>query len=504
MREQKLTLSLYVALIYLLPFFFFFMLFSNPESNIWQINGLVGMVTLTFFVNWRKYLTLTLIGISLAYISFCMIHGVMALPISLLGVFGSYSVPIIYLVLFSYKRKQLYRERVFVEDKESNAKLLKQSADLRKALSIKTEFLNNISHEVRTPINGVVNMSELLVDHWHEYSDTERYQNTKVIAQSGNRLLMLMNNILDLSKFESGKMSVNITSGDLAKLVKDMVTECNLLYLYNNKNITIETHIEENLDSTVDMDYEKITQVLRNLMGNAIKFTPSGKIEVFLQKQNNYLEVIVKDEGVGVPENELEDIFSSFMQSSRTKNKAGGTGLGLAICKETILAHKGKIWAENNKDKGAAFYFLLPQSNNTVSASEKVVDSKLNNGKVLVIDDEQTCHSILSLILRAEGYQMVSAYGGGEGLAYLRTANKSDINIVFLDLMMPDMYGISVLKEIKADRSLADLPVIVQSANYDINERTKALELGAANFLKKPYDRKEINEILKKYKRASI
>ena len=489
----------YFTLIFSLPFFFFFMLFNNPESNIWQINGLVGMVTLTFFVDWRAYIALTAIGTSLAYIAFCILHGVVAFPLSLLGVIGSYSAPIIYLVLFSYRRRQLYKDQLLAEEKAFNAKLMKQSSDLRKALSIKNEFLNNISHEVRTPISGVVNISELLVDNWPQYSEEERYSNMKVVARSGKRLLMLMNNILDLSKFESGKMSISIAPGNLEELIREMVAECSLLYLNNNQSITLELHIQPNLDSNIDMDHERITQVMRNLIGNAIKFTTNGKVKIFLQKQGNYLEVIVRDEGVGVPENELEDIFSSFVQSSRTKNKAGGTGLGLAICKETILAHHGRIWAQNNQSKGSAFHFLLPKPPLALGRQAKQAQGIVDT--ILVIEDDSTCHTVLSLILKSEGYEIISVYGGMEGLEYLKSKEINKINAVFLDLMMPDMYGMNVLKEIKSNASLSHIPVVIQSASHDINERTKAMELGAASFLKKPYDRKEIAIILKAYRR---
>jgi signal transduction histidine kinase/CheY-like chemotaxis protein len=490
----------YITLIYSLPFFFFFMLFKNPESNIWQINGLVGMVSLTFFVDWIGYIILSLIGISLAYLVFCIPYGITSIHPSLVGVFGSYSASIVFLVLFSYRRKQ-YKDKLLSEEKTFNAKLLKQSVKLKKALSIKTEFFNNISHEVRTPISGVLNISELLVDNWKKYTPKEHFENVKLIARSGKRLLMIMNSILDLSKFESGKMSINISKWNLEQLIKDTIKEHIELYLNNRRDIIIETCIQPKLDSNIDMDSEKIIQVLRNLIGNAIKFTVSGKIKICLQKQGNNLEVIVKDEGVGIPENELEYIFSSFVQSSRTKNKAGGTGLGLAICKEIVEAHDGRIWALNNLQKGASLHFLLPKAS---ALLEKQAEKKEDHtGKILVIDDDQTCHSILTLLLKVENYEMVSAYSGTEGLEYLRKKNRKDIRLIFLDLMMPDMYGLNVLKEIKADKLLSDIPVVIQTASHDPSEHSKAIELGAVSFLKKPYNREEINAVLRDYIKKS-
>lgn len=504
---KKFTMSLlkeymavywYATLIYSLPFFFFYMLFMNPNSNIWQINGLVGMVTLTFFIDWLGYIILTIIGIALAYACYVLFHDSHILPLSLLGVFGSYSAPIIYLVLFSYKRKQLYMNKLLAGEKEYNEKLLEQSISLKKALSIKTEFLNNISHEVKTPISGVLNISELLVDNWNKYSQKERFDNVKLIAQSGQRLLLLMNDILDLSKFESGKMSIKMTEGSLEKLINDMVTECKELYLQNNKQIQLQTSIQPGLNSDLKMDPERIIQVLRNLIGNAIKFTTHGTIRIFLQKQGNNFEVIVRDEAMGIPENELDQIFLPFEQSTRTKNKAGGTGLGLAICKEIIESHNGRIWALNNSQgKGSSFHFLLPTTD--VKSTTNINERGAKKGKILVIDDDSTCHSILTLLLKAGNYEMVSAYGGVEGLNYLRNAiNRDSINVILLDLMMPDIYGLNVLKKIKSNANMANIPVIIHSASHDKAEHAKAIEMGAVSFVKKPYNREELLCVLDK------
>jgi len=484
----------YITLIYSLPFFFGFMLLHNPQSNIWQINGLVGAVTLTFFVGWRGYLALTFIGASIAYISFCIMTQGAAVSSALFPVFGCYSAPIVYLILFSHRRKQLFKDTLLAEEKEFSTQLLQKSEELKKALSIKNEFLNNISHEVRTPISGVVNISELLVDNWNQLSEKERFENMQVIAKSGSRLFMLMNDILDLSKFESGKMNMEISAANLEDLIHDIVEECQVLYLQQNKNITLTKHITPNLKSHVAIDPIRITQVLRNLLGNAIKFTPVGEIQIYLQKQGDSLEVIVKDEGVGIPESELGEIFLPFMQSSRTKNQAGGTGLGLAMCKEILEFHNGKIWGENNPKKGASFHFLLPSSSAVVQNEGNNMNT---NNKVLVIDDEQISHNILHLILKSKGLHMKSVYCGEEGLSYLR--EHRDINIIFLDLMLPDMHGLDVLQIIKSDKLLQDIPVIIHSGIDDSRVKNKAILLGAVSFLSKPYDKQRVFFLIDKY-----
>ena len=376
---------------------------------------------------------------------------------------------------------------------EFNSKSLKQSVALKKDLSIKNEFLNNISHEVRTPLSGVVNISETLVENWLKYSDKERFDNLKLVAQSGKRLLMLMNNILDLSKLESGKVNFSMKTSNLALILEEMIRECNLLYLGKNSNIKIQSYIQPNINSNAIMDEKRITQVLCNLLENAIKFMDFGTVKIYLQKQGLNLEVIVRDEGVAIPENELESIFEPFVQSTRTKNEAGGTGIGLAICREIITAHHGRIWAVNNQARGTSFHFLIPSKSVQLKSNSS---SKQNT--VLIIDDDQICHNILGLILKAENYKVISAYGGIEGLKILKE-NKESIDLVLLDLMMPDIAGLNVLKNIKSDPSLSNIPIIIQSASHDQTEYQRAIDLGASSCITKPYDRIMLIAQLKKH-----
>ena len=486
------SLYWYFTMVYSLPFFFFFMLFHNPESNIWQINGLVGMVTLTFFVDWLAYIVLTSLGILVAYIAFCCTNDVPHLSNSLFGVFGSYSAPVIYLVLFSYQKKRLYQEKQLAEVKILNSELTMQAVELQKALAIKTQFLNNLSHEIRSPLTGVVSISELLLENWHKYPDDERYKSIAIISRSGERLLKLINSLLDFSKFTSGTISVEKSEENFERLAQEIIAEHVLLHIPQHKNLTIEMFAQPELDSSIVIDAGKITQVLHNLIGNAIKFTESGKIKLLLIRQGKHLEIIVDDEGIGIPEDELETIFHPFVQSSKTTNKAGGTGLGLAICKEIVNAHNGLIWAENKPNKGSMFHFLLPQFKNIVDyqLAESIAEQSIK-GVILMIDDDLVCHNIISMIFKNANYKMVSVYTASAGLDYLNQ-HKNEIDLVLLDLMMPDMYGINVLQAIKADKFLQHIPVIIQSASNDINEHSRAFEFGAANFFSKPYDQKKL------------
>ncbi|CAB4169221.1 REC domain containing protein [uncultured Caudovirales phage] len=494
--KRFLPIYWYFTLTYCFPFFFFFMLFQNPESNIWQINGLVGVVALTFFMDWIAYIFLLVIGVSLAYLAFYFTNANVILSSDLIVVFGSYTAPLYYLLTSSHKKKKIHDNNLFLEQQLLNIALTKKSEDLEKALNIKTDFLNNISHEIRTPINGLVNLSSLLSENWKKYSDSEHYKIIKTISESSKRLIKIINNVLDISKFTSGKMSMTMIEGNLEELLKAIIVEFESIYLIQYKDIVIETNIQIGIDSTAKMDPERIHQVLRNLIDNAFKFSKAGKIKISLRTQGKNLEVVIEDEGIGIPEQQLEEIFNPFIQSNKTKGYTSGTGLGLSICKEIIAAHNGKIWAVN-KIIGSSFHFTLPRLE--LMKLDQEVDSNSIKGTALMIDDDELSHAVMRMILNNDGYEVISFYNGVDGLEYL-SQNVNKINFIFLDLMMPGMHGLDVLRKIKSDESLAAIPVIIQSASNPSDEASysQAMELGATGFFRKPYSHKEISEFVNK------
>jgi two-component system sensor histidine kinase ChiS len=209
------------------------------------------------------------------------------------------------------------------------------------------------------------------------------------------------------------------------------------------------------------------------------------------------LQISIRDQGIGIPPDELQEIFEPFVQSTHTQTKSGGTGLGLAICKEIIETHHGKIWAENNVDKGATFHFVIPQLRveeaEILPAGSYILEDK--SQLILMIDDEPMCHKSMALILGGQHYKLYHTYSGIEGLDYLH-ANVDNIDLILLDLMMPDSYGLHVLQEIKANPKFKHLKIIVQSASNDIIEFNQALEMGADNYIAKPYQRQEVVSII--------
>jgi two-component system sensor histidine kinase ChiS len=356
-------------------------------------------------------------------------------------------------------------------------------------LATKTEFLNNISHEVRTPIQGFTTLSEGLVEHWNSFDESKKLSLAKNVASNAQRLASLVTNLLDLSKFTANKMILDLQTINLGALIEEIIDECNHLYIHNKK-IKIQFIIPE-APISLRIDKERISQVLRNLFANAIKFSPDDSIIIAsIMLFNNQLHFSIVDEGIGIPEKELKNIFDPFTQSSRTRTKAGGTGLGLSICQKIIEAHSGKIWALNNADKGASFHFSIPADN----PLKKIEIIKKVAAKILMIDDEESCLISMEILLTNSPYILVKANDCKFGLSYLEENN--DIDIILLDLMMPGENGLIFLTMIKENPKFANIPVILQTGSSDEELIKTAFNLGAIACIKKPYSKQSTFDAL--------
>ncbi len=410
-------------------------------------------------------------------------------------------------------KEQLIQAKNNVEIINSNLehKVKERTIELEKALTIKTEFLNNISHEVRTPVQGITSIAQGLVENWQKHSDKKKFALASAVASNSQRLFSLVSNLLDLSIFNSGKIYFNLQNTDLIIIIKDIIIECETLYLVNKSiKIILEKAPER---AVLLMDIERISQVLRNILTNSIKFMQEGNIFIRVipteikNKDNGHTPaymVTIEDEGISVPENELEDIFSPFAQSSNTKDKVNGAGLGLAICKKIVNGHHGKIWAKNNEIKGISVSFTLPIVQQTeIIEGEKNKKIALTTNKdkiinILMIDDEPTCQMSMDILLSNTNYKLISVYGGVAALEYL-AEHSQNVDLIFLDLMMPDMYGLNVLAEIKARPEICNIPVIIQSGTNDNKEIEKTISLGAKAYVRKPYKRQQILDIIKSF-----
>jgi signal transduction histidine kinase len=241
------------------------------------------------------------------------------------------------------------------------------------ANNAKSTFLSNVSHELRTPMHGILSFASFGINKHATANPDKILDYFQKIRQSGETLLTLLNDLLDLSKLESGKIVFKFRPANLRSLIDIVREEHESLALEHNLAVRCE-YPEANEKITLDAD--KIRQVLRNLLNNAIKFSPEGgTIDVISFKKADSIVVSIRDQGTGIPENELENIFDKFVQSSKNKTNDGGTGLGLSICREIMAAHKGRIWAENNPDSGAKLSFEIPLSLEANEKEEVLVDS---------------------------------------------------------------------------------------------------------------------------------
>ncbi len=413
------------------------------------------------------------------------------------------------MLMKNVEEKTTHLENALTQNKKINLTLEKSHNDniksdrkLAKALEYKKEIFHNISHEVRTPIQGIISVSEILQGQWGSFSDEEKLTYVNMIADSGSRLMTFLSDLLEVAKFDSGKMLLEIEKNDLRKAAEDIIEESKVLCL--QKQISLRLEIQDDIDLVAPFDVLRIKQVIRNLISNAIKFSEYGEILVRIDNKTfridknsmnaKHLCFSVIDSGIGIDKNELTKIFEPFQQGSNTKTGAGGTGLGLAICQNIIFYHSGVIWAENNLEKGATFSFALPYSQN----QKKIKAEPLKNFNVskaskttLIVEDEKILRNALNMVISSHGLRVIEAAGALEALSKLYE-HYEEIDLILMDMMMPDMYGIDLIEVIKKEPKFKNIPIILQSGMVDIDEINKAFSLGVVGHITKPYNKDAI------------
>lgn len=243
------------------------------------------------------------------------------------------------------------------ESKRLEAELIVTKEKAEAANEAKTEFLANMSHELRTPMHAILGFTRLAIEGYDDYEREKILEFITEVNEAGQRLMVLLNDLLDLSKLEVGRIDYDIRPEKLSEVVDLVIRE--FASMADEKNVRIEFD-RPDFDDLVLMDWHKMVQVIRNLLSNAIKFSNAdNRVIIALREQSGILMLSIKDFGIGIPEDELEKVFDKFVQSSKTKTGAGGTGLGLSICHEIVKAHQGRIWARNNPEGGVTFFVSL-------------------------------------------------------------------------------------------------------------------------------------------------
>lgn len=369
----------------------------------------------------------------------------------------------------------------------------------------KGEFLANMSHEIRTPMNGVIGTLQLLEDtplteSQHEY--------VSVAYKSADALLSILNDILDLSKIEAGKLEFESIPFDLREIVNDVVVLHALKA--EQTGIYLKSEIDEAVPARVVGDPTRVRQVLVNLISNAMKFTSAGGVVVRLKlklrdEKEALIRIEVEDTGVGIPTSKHQKLFMAFSQADgSTTRKHGGTGLGLAIVRQLVEMMHGNLGIESEVGKGSKFWFVLPLGiasveTDAVSAA-KPVDNKVElKGRVLLVEDNPVNQMVAKKMLEKVGLQSVLAINGREALDYLA---QEEFDAVLMDCQMPEMDGFEATRlwrEHEQQSSLARMPIIAMTANVMEGDRERCLQSGMDDYLGKPVRQAELGQVLHRW-----
>ncbi len=394
------------------------------------------------------------------------------------------------------ERKRMEQELIIAKEKAEESDKLKSA------------FLANMSHEIRTPMNSIIGFSQLLDD--PELGPEERNHFINLIQNSGNDLMTLIDDIIDISKIEAGQMKIFKSQYILDQLMKELYEGFREHVKTNPKKDKLEI-IYSKPDGAEDIliysDIDRFKQVFRNLLYNSIKFTDTGFIEfgfeVGAPQNKDHLLFYVKDTGIGIAPEKKEIIFNSFTQANESDTRLyGGTGLGLAICRRIVELLGGEIWVESELGKGASFYFTLPGQvhpdvmtrSRTQSKGHDLPEYNWNEKRILVVEDDDASYDFFERILKKTKAQLVRAE---DGLQAVKKFSQNNFDVVLMDIRLPRMDGYKTMKKIKTMQS--EIPVIAQTAYAMQGEKEKCLKSGFDDYLSKPIKITDLLKMINRY-----
>ncbi len=405
--------------------------------------------------------------------------------IDLLETFGAQSV-------LAIQNARLFHE---IEEK---------SHELEVASRHKSQFLANMSHELRTPLNAIIGVTEMLQEDARDFKRDDEIEPLDRVLRAGRHLLALINDILDLSKIEAGRMELHLETFLLSPQIEEVAKTIEPMAAKNNNRIIINCPPDL---GTLHADQIRLRQALLNLASNANKFTENGTVTIAAQPQrvdrHDWVTIAVADTGIGMTEEQMGRLFQEFSQAeASTARKFGGTGLGLAISRHFCRIMGGDITVESKLGEGSTFTIRLPR---IVKSDEALVAEVLEKERavpvqavfketeeplILVVDDDATVRELVERHLERAGFAVATARGGQEGLRLVRELRPAAVT---LDILMPDIDGWTVLAAIKGDPALAAIPVVLMTI---VDQKNRGYALGAADYLVKPVDRAKLVETL--------
>jgi signal transduction histidine kinase/HAMP domain-containing protein/ActR/RegA family two-component response regulator len=398
----------------------------------------------------------------------------------------------------------------------------------------KSEFLANMSHELRTPLNSLLILSKMLADNKDRNLTPEQVKFASTVYSSGNDLLALINEILDLSKIEAGKMPINPKEFDLPE-VQDYV-ERTFRHMAEQKGLDFQIVMDQNLPRTMFTDVNRLQQILKNLLSNAFKFTERGRVVMtvspvgkeqrighgIIPQSGTVVAFAVRDTGIGIPVEKQKLIFEAFQQADgTTSRKYGGTGLGLTISREITRLLGGWLDVVSAPDQGSTFTLYLPQNYNGVELTQPVPvesstennahipalpeDADFSGAKILVVDDDSRNIFAIDSVLEERKMQVIHAENGKVAISHLQA--HPDVDLVLMDMMMPEMDGIEATRIIRQHPRFSRLPIISLTAKAMKGDRDKAIQAGASDYVTKPVDPEKLLSVMYAWlqtKKASV
>jgi signal transduction histidine kinase/DNA-binding response OmpR family regulator len=376
------------------------------------------------------------------------------------------------------------------------AEVEEKGRQLELASQHKSQFVANMSHELRTPLNAIIGLTEMMFTNAARFGTEKAAEPLRRVHRAGTHLLGLINQVLDLSKIEAGKLELTPESVSLAPLVDEVVGTARQLAEQNKNRLVVEM---PQAIAPLVVDPMRLRQILLNLLSNACKFTKEGEVSLRVRKVvdgRSWIELAVSDTGIGMTPEQQAKLFEEFSQAdSSTARRYGGTGLGLAITRKLARMMGGDVTVTSEAGKGSTFTVRLPGPAEPAAGARRAGhNGSRHSDYILVIDDDPTARELITHHLEAEGFGVVTAAGGLEGLKRARELKPIAIT---LDVMMPDLDGWSVLAALRQDAQLSEIPVIMVTI---ADEQRRGMALGAAGYLSKPIDRDRLSALVQRFR----